>query len=56
VPARVTILTDARLRPIQMGKQRIVFQTVAPKRLYWAGRPATSCSRSAIRASRRKAS
>ena len=40
VPARVTVLTDARLRPIQMGKQRIVFQTVAPKRLYWAGRPA----------------
>jgi len=40
VPARVTVLTDARLRPMQMGKQRIVFQTVAPKRLYWAGRPA----------------
>src|SRR5437773_7823741 len=40
VPARVTVLTDARLRPIQMGKQRIVFQTVAPKRLYWAGHPA----------------
>ena len=40
VPARVTVLTDARLRPIQMGKQRIVFQTVAPRRLYWAGRPA----------------
>lgn len=40
VPARVTVLTDARLRPIQMRKQRIVFQTVAPKRLYWAGRPA----------------
>src|SRR5713226_6440517 len=40
VPARVTVLTDARLRPIQMGNQRIVFQTVAPSRLYWAGRPA----------------
>src|SRR5712691_1358460 len=40
VPARVTVLTDARLRPIQMGKQRIVFQTGAPRRLYWAGRPA----------------
>src|SRR5438105_1992924 len=40
VPARVTVLTDARLRPIQIGKQRIVFQTVATKRLYWAGRPA----------------
>lgn len=40
IPARVTVLTDARLRPIEMGKQRIVFQTVAPRRLYWAGRPA----------------
>jgi hypothetical protein len=40
VPARVIVLTDARLRPIQIGKQRIVFQTVAPSRLYWAGRPA----------------
>jgi hypothetical protein len=40
VPARVTVLTDARLQPIQIGKQQIVFQTVAPKRLYWAGRPA----------------
>ena len=40
VPARVTVLTDGRLRPVEMGKQRIVFQTVAPRRLYWAGRPA----------------
>ena len=40
VPARVTVLTDARLRPVEMGKQRILFQTVAPRRLYWAGRPA----------------
>lgn len=40
VPARVTVLTDARLRPIQLGNQRIEFQTVAPSRLYWAGRPA----------------
>ena len=40
VPARVTVLTDARLRPVDLGKQRIVFQTVAPRRLYWAGRPA----------------
>ena len=36
----MTVLTDARLRPIQMGNQPIVFQTVAPSRLYWAGRPA----------------
>jgi Family of unknown function (DUF6088) len=40
VPARITVLTDARLRPIQLGNQRIVFKTVAPSRLYWAGRPA----------------
>ena len=40
VPARVTVLTNARLRPIKIGNQQIVFQTVAPSRLYWAGRPA----------------
>ena len=40
VPARVTVLTDARLRPIRLGNQQIQFKTVAPSRLYWAGRPA----------------
>ena len=40
VPAHVTVLTDARLRPIKIGNQNIVFKTVAPSRLYWAGRPA----------------
>lgn len=40
VPARITVLSDARLRPIQLGNQRIVFKTVAPSRLYWAGRQA----------------
>ncbi len=40
VPARVTVLTDARLRPIQLGNQRIRFQTAAPSRLYWSGHPA----------------
>jgi hypothetical protein len=40
VPARVTVLTDARLRPIKLGKQQIMFKPVAPSRLYWAGRPA----------------
>ena len=39
VPARVTVLTDARLRPITIGNQQIVFKTVAPSRLFWAGRP-----------------
>ena len=40
VPARVIVLTDARLRPIRLGNQHIQFKTVAPSRLYWAGRPA----------------
>lgn len=40
VPARVTALTDARLRPIRLGNQRITFKQAAPSRLYWAGRPA----------------
>jgi hypothetical protein len=40
VPARVTVLTDARLRSIQLGNQQIRFQTAAPSRLYWAGHPA----------------
>ena len=40
VPARITVLTDARLRPIKLGKQQIIFKSAAPSRLYWAGRPA----------------
>lgn len=40
VPARVVVLTDARLRPVKIGNQQITFKTVAPSRLYWAGRPA----------------
>ncbi len=40
VPARVRVMTDARLRPIHLGNQTIEFKTVAPSRLYWAGRPA----------------
>jgi hypothetical protein len=40
VPARITVLTDARLRPIRLGKQQIRFQAAAPSRLYWAGHPA----------------
>lgn len=39
VPACVTVLTDARLRPVVLGNQQIQFKTVAPSRLYWAGRP-----------------
>ncbi len=40
VPAQVTVLTDARLRPIQLGAQQIHFKQAAPSRLYWADRPA----------------
>lgn len=40
VPAKITVLTDARLRSIQLGQQQIRFQSAAPSRLYWAGHPA----------------
>jgi hypothetical protein len=38
-PGRLTVHTDARLRPIQLDKLRIDFKLTAPSRLYWAGRP-----------------
>ncbi len=40
VPAKVTVWTDARLKPIKLGHLTINFRTVAPSRLVWAGRPA----------------
>lgn len=40
VPAKVTVHTDARLRPIRLGRLVISFKPTAPSRLYWAGRPA----------------
>ncbi len=40
VPAKITIHTDARLRPIHLDKLLIDFKLTAPSRLYWAGRPA----------------
>lgn len=40
VPAKIVVHTDARLRPVQLGAQTIVFKPTAPSRLYWAGRPA----------------
>lgn len=40
VPARVTVFTDNRLRPIKLGNQTVTFKQAAPSRLYWAGRPA----------------
>jgi hypothetical protein len=40
VPARIEVLTDARLKPIKLGQQIITFKSAAPSRLYWADRPA----------------
>jgi hypothetical protein len=40
VPARIEVFTDARLKPIKLGKQEIHFKPAAPSRLYWVGRPA----------------
>lgn len=40
VPGRIVIHTDARLRPIHIGKQTITFRPTAPSKLFWAGRPA----------------
>jgi len=40
VPAKVTVHTDARLRPIHLDSLVINFKPTAPSRLYWAGRPA----------------
>jgi hypothetical protein len=40
VPAKVTVHTDARLRPIRIDRLVIDFKLTAPSRLYWAGRPA----------------
>jgi hypothetical protein len=40
VPGRIVVHTDARLRPIKLGKQVIVFRPTAPSKLFWAGRPA----------------
>lgn len=40
VPARIEVLVDARLKPIKLGNQEILFKYAAPSRLYWADRPA----------------
>ena len=39
VSAKIEVLVDARLKPIELGNQKIVFKHAAPSRLYWAGRP-----------------
>jgi len=40
VPGRIIVHTDARLRPIKLGKQTIAFRPTAPSKLFWADRPA----------------
>jgi hypothetical protein len=40
VPGRIAIHSDARLKPIHLGNQTIVFRPTAATKLYWAGRPA----------------
>jgi hypothetical protein len=40
VPARIVVHTDARLRPIALGKMSIAFKPTAASKLTWAGRPA----------------
>lgn len=42
VPAKIEVLVDARLKPVTLGNQKIVFKHAAPSRLYWAGRPCRS--------------
>ncbi len=40
VPGQIIVHTDARLRPIKLGKQTIAFRPTAPSKLFWADRPA----------------
>lgn len=39
VPGQVNVLTDSRLKPIQIDSLVIKFKHTAPSKLYWAGRP-----------------
>jgi hypothetical protein len=40
VPAKIVVHTDARLKPVVLGRRKIVFKPTAASKLYWAGRPA----------------
>lgn len=40
VPSQIVVLSDARLRSIQLGNQEIRFKQAAPSKLFWADRPA----------------
>jgi len=39
VPAKIEVLVDARLKPVTLGNQKIVFKQAAPSRLFWSGQP-----------------
>jgi hypothetical protein len=40
VPAKIVVHTDARLKPVRLGKLEIAFKPTAASKLHWAGRPA----------------
>ena len=40
VPGRVIVHSDARLNPVRLGNQVIMFRPTTTTKLYWAGRPA----------------
>ena len=40
VPGRVIVHSDARLKPLHLGKLNINFRATSASKLYWAGRPA----------------
>lgn len=39
VPAKNIVYTTSRLKPVAAGNAEIVFKTVAPSKLFWAGHP-----------------
>jgi predicted transcriptional regulator of viral defense system len=47
VPGQITVHTDIRIQPIQLGNLTIQFKLTAPSKLYWAGdtQPCTSYRR-----------
>jgi hypothetical protein len=40
VPGRIIVHSDARLKPVRLGNQTIVFRPTSATKLYWADRPA----------------
>jgi hypothetical protein len=39
VPGRIVVHSDARLKPVRLGNQTIIFRLTAASKLYWANRP-----------------